>query len=86
MPQLASLLSYTTAKIDGRLVFDETGLEGRYEVHLDFNQFPGSRFQRSNEKPDVFNAVQQQLGLRLEERKRPFEMIVVDHVVKPMPN
>lgn len=84
MAQLAALLSYTTGKIDGRLVIDETGLEGRYEVHLDFDQFPTGLF--GHDKPDVFNAVQQQLGLSLQERKRPFEVIVVDHMEKPTGN
>jgi uncharacterized protein (TIGR03435 family) len=32
--------------------------------------------------PDIFAAVQQQLGLKLESRKGPVEMIVVDHVEK----
>jgi uncharacterized protein (TIGR03435 family) len=32
--------------------------------------------------PDIFAAVQQQLGLKLESKKGPVEMIVVDHVEK----
>lgn len=84
MAQLANLISYTTGKIDGRVVIDQTGLEGRYEVHLDFNQFPASAMLR--DKPDVFTAVQQQLGLRLESRRQPVDMIVVDHIEKPSEN
>jgi uncharacterized protein (TIGR03435 family) len=32
--------------------------------------------------PDVFGAVQAQLGLRLEPKKGPIELIVIDHVEK----
>jgi uncharacterized protein (TIGR03435 family) len=83
MAQLADLLSYTAEKIDGRRVVDETGLQGRYEIHLDFDQFPGRIWQR--DKPDLFTAVQQ-LGLKLENRKRSFEIIVIDHMEKPSEN
>ena len=32
--------------------------------------------------PDIFSAIQQQLGLKLESKKGPVEMIVIDHVEK----
>ncbi len=32
--------------------------------------------------PDLFTAVQQQLGLKLEDRKAPFEVMVIDHIEK----
>jgi uncharacterized protein (TIGR03435 family) len=36
--------------------------------------------------PTVFEAVQWQLGLKLEARKGPVEVVVIDHVEKPSEN
>ena len=85
MAQLANLLSYTAKQIDGRRIVDNTGLAGRYEIDLEFDQFPASNT-RPHDKPDLFSAVQQQLGLKLENRKQPFETIVIDHMEKPSEN
>ena len=40
----------------------------------------------SVEAPSLFAAVQDQLGLKLEERRAPFDTIVIDHVEKPDAN
>jgi hypothetical protein len=37
-------------------------------------------------KPPLFTAIQEQLGLKLEPRKAPVEMLVIDHVEQPSPN
>jgi len=34
----------------------------------------------------VFTAIQEQLGLKLEPRKSPFEFIIIDHVERPSQN
>jgi uncharacterized protein (TIGR03435 family) len=36
--------------------------------------------------PDIFTAMQQQLGLKLESKKAPVDVMVIDHVEKPSPN
>ncbi len=36
--------------------------------------------------PDIFAAMQQQLGLKLESKKAPVDVMVIDHVEKPSPN
>jgi uncharacterized protein (TIGR03435 family) len=36
--------------------------------------------------PDIFTAMQQQLGLKLESTKALVDVMVVDHVEKPSPN
>jgi uncharacterized protein (TIGR03435 family) len=66
----------------GDAVVDATGLTGLYDLNLDFNVDESM----SSEGPTVFEAVQRQIGLKLEARKGPVEVIVIDHVEKPSAN
>src|SRR5262249_49174574 len=66
-----------------RPVIDKTGLTGKYDIRLEAT--PEFRI-NNNPQPDdlsIFNAIQQQLGLKLEPQKVPIEVLVVDHVEKP---
>ncbi len=69
-------------------VLDMTGLQGPYAVHLEW--VPDPLTTASAEAPEgssVYTAIQEQLGLRLESRKGPLEVLVVDHAEKtPLPN
>jgi len=75
-----------------RPVVDQTGLPGRYDFDLEWmpdeSQFGGQLPQGTPEhpKPDLFAAVQQQLGLRLEATKGPIEALVIDKVERPSEN
>ena len=40
----------------------------------------------TTEAPDLFTAIQQQLGLKLDSMKAPVDVIVIDHVEKPSEN
>jgi uncharacterized protein (TIGR03435 family) len=84
---LADALTFTTQQLDRRRVVDRTGLKGVYEFNLQFDEFPNPNpAVGRHDQPDVFIAVEEQLGLRLEERKEPFDIIVVDHMEKPSEN
>lgn len=74
MSTVATLLSrYMRA-----LVVDQTGLSGPFEVKLVWT--PDDRPVPEDERgPSVFAAVKEQLGLRLESRKGPMEVLVVDY-------
>jgi uncharacterized protein (TIGR03435 family) len=76
MPQLASILSSYT----DRPVVDRTGLQGTYGINLDFS------VDVDDDRPSLFTAVQEQLGLKLEPGKASIEMLVIDHIEKPTPN
>ena len=76
MPELARILSNYT----DRPVIDRTGLEGKYGIRLDFSMHDG------DDRPSVFTAVQEQLGLKLEAGRAPIEMLIIDHIEKPTAN
>jgi uncharacterized protein (TIGR03435 family) len=69
---LASLLS---SSVHGTVV-DQTGISGVYKIDLYF------AFGENNDAnlPDVFAAVQEQLGLKLEPTKVPVHTVTIDHV------
>jgi uncharacterized protein (TIGR03435 family) len=78
-------LANTLAALLGRAVVDQTGLKGNYDFDLDYD--PGERGRNPDPpagtpEPDgepLLTAIQSQLGLKLEARKAPVEIIVVDH-------
>lgn len=67
------------------LVVDHTGLNGRYKIDLDFSP-PNGRGGLLGDGPDAFSAVESQLGLRLDPRKEPVEVVVIDDVEQPDAN
>jgi len=77
MPELATRMTGSA----GRPVIDKTGLEGKYSVVLIFMRLEATAAETAaaDAPPDFFTAVQQQLGLKLEPKKEPIEVLVVDH-------
>jgi uncharacterized protein (TIGR03435 family) len=63
----------------GRPVVDETGLTGEYDYTVKYapNLTP-AQTDGGSDGPDLLAAVQEQLGLKLESKKGPIEMLVVD--------
>ena len=70
MPDLADRLSRATFQLD-RPVVDFTGLTGRFDLTLDWVP-----------TDPIFSALEEQLGLKLEARKMPLEVLIVDHADK----
>lgn len=77
----------------GRIVIDKTGLNGRYDLTLEWTPennsapTPGSASQiPSSSGPSIFTAIQEQLGLKLESVKGPVSTLVVDHIEPPSEN
>ena len=75
-----------------RPVIDQTGISGRYDFDLEWlpdeTQFGGLGLKPNPDmpKPDLFAAVQQQLGLKLEATRGPVDVLVVDHSERPSEN
>ena len=66
-------------------VIDETGLTGKYEIKIDVAAYMQTAGQTlGNGQLDVmsvlFNALQQQLGVKLESKKAIVKMLTVEHV------
>jgi uncharacterized protein (TIGR03435 family) len=75
LPMLARLLPNQ----DKLPVVDKTGLTGRYSFRLEFAiEMSSAAADSPAIAPDIFTALQQQLGLQLVQKKLPFEVVVVD--------
>jgi uncharacterized protein (TIGR03435 family) len=77
---------------DERPVIDKTGLDQNYDFTLSFAPELPPNFPTANlppglmDRPTLFDALKQQLGLKLEPQKGPIEYYVIDHVERPSQN
>jgi uncharacterized protein (TIGR03435 family) len=69
------------SRFERETVVDLTGLKGPYEIALEWTPEERSKADDAS-APSLFTAVQEQLGLRLESRKGPLDVLVVDHAEK----
>ena len=81
------LQRYWSPLLMDRPVIDRTGLSGRYDFTLrwtpDDSRNTGGV---TDEFPDFFTAIQQQLGLKLETVTESIDVLVIDHVERPSEN
>ncbi len=94
---MADFASFMQTVVVNRPVVDRTGLTAKYNFTLDWTpdetQFPDRQGlppapadPNAETFPDLFTAIQQQLGLKLESAKLPVDVLVIDHVEKPSAN
>jgi uncharacterized protein (TIGR03435 family) len=85
----AAMLANVLSNQLGRAVQDETGLKGVFDFKLEWepdadtrstNVDDASESTGARSGPSIFTAIREQLGLRLEQRKGPVEVIVIDHI------
>ena len=87
MPQLAAAL----VRLVGREVVDRTNLDGAFDWDIEFRpeliqplgNEPAPAADAFNDRPSIFTALQEQLGLRLESAKGLVDVLVVDAVSAP---
>jgi len=88
--QLAQKFTGSLSDELGRIVIDETGLTGRYDLTLKWTPGSGPAPMLNGEPdtsaPSIFTAIQEQLGLKLESTKGPVPVLVVDHAQLPSEN
>ncbi len=75
MNKLAMLLSRMTRMP----VLDKTGLTGFYQFDLRYADEVSKMPLEDQGGPSIFTAVQEQLGLKLESKKGPVDVLVIDH-------
>jgi uncharacterized protein (TIGR03435 family) len=69
-----------------RPVVDQTGLKGKYDFRLEWTPDDAPPSDALDAPPELFRAIQDQLGLKLEATKAPADTLVVDAVQKPKPD
>jgi uncharacterized protein (TIGR03435 family) len=87
MPQLAAAL----VRLVGREVVDRTQLDGAFDWDIEFRpemaqpfgNEPAPASDAFNDRPSIFTALQEQLGLRLESTKGFVDVLVIDAVSGP---
>lgn len=71
---LAGLIQGTA----GRVVVDHTGLGGYFDLELEW-----AEDETVTDKPSMFAALQEQLGLKLEPAREAVDVVVIDHIEMP---
>jgi len=92
----AGFLAQFLTQSVGRPVMDKTGLTSYYDYALKWTPDVGSAAAFGQpgapgappapadpDAPNLFTAVQEQLGLKLESARGPVEVVVIDHIEKP---
>ena len=78
-----------------RPVVDRTGIPGRYDFNLAWtiDEFQSARLkafplpQRGDgDVPNLFTAIQEQLGLKFETANAPVDVLVIDGIQRPSAN
>lgn len=87
MSTVARFIDLLSHYVD-RPVLDQTGLTGAYEyANLNWEQFAEEkRADPMAAQSSVFAAIREQLGLKLEPRKDPIEVLIIDYVERPSAN
>jgi uncharacterized protein (TIGR03435 family) len=78
---ISALVGFLSLKMGGSgPVIDETGLTGEYNFTLEYTPaeiLPGARY-----KISLFDALQTQLGLKLENKRGPIDVLQIDYAEK----
>jgi uncharacterized protein (TIGR03435 family) len=81
----------TLAQMGGfdRSVIDQTTLTGNFDFSIEWTpqrRNPDADPQNDDSGSQLMQALNEQLGLKLESKKGPVEVFILDHIEKPSPN
>jgi uncharacterized protein (TIGR03435 family) len=77
---MASLVRLLSNNLDPP-VQDFTGLKGTYDIDLQWTPEPATAADPpAAPTADIFTAIRDSLGLKLDPRKAPFETLIIDHI------
>jgi uncharacterized protein (TIGR03435 family) len=79
--QIAMLLQVVVNKVSAP-VSDETGLTGRYDIDLHWS----NEVAPTDDRPSIYQALQDQLGLKLERRRVMTDVVIVDRLERATPD
>lgn len=79
-------LTTTLQSMLGKPVVDHTALGGRYDVEAKWSLLDDTGDSPQGDSPSIFYALREQLGLRLDTHKEPFDVQVIDHLTQPTAN
>ncbi len=83
---IATLTSILGSMMSAKVI-DKTGLSGTYDFDMQYSQArEKERDQDPTIWPQITDAVEDQLGLKLESTKGPIQVLVVDHIDRPSEN
>jgi uncharacterized protein (TIGR03435 family) len=69
----------------GRILIDKTGLAGTYAFELKYaSTRPGAA--NPDNLPELFTALQEQLGLRVEPARAMTDYLIIEHIERPTPD
>jgi|SRR5665213_3656774 len=98
---MVDLTRFALPNIMGRTVIDKTGVQGSFDIHLEWTPDQATAGITGSGSPgdpggsaplgdataiSIFTAFQEQLGLKLESEKGPVEVIAIDHIERPSSN
>jgi len=72
------------SRVSGRPVLNRTGLTGSYNIEIEWADEDDDA--DDSDVPQLFAALPAQLGLKLETRRAPVEVVVIDHIELPSEN
>jgi uncharacterized protein (TIGR03435 family) len=81
---MSSLVAMLSGQLQ-RVVVDKTGLTGDYDFALKWSPSDGAPA-GEDAPPEIFTALQEQLGLKLVAGKAEIEVFVVDQITQPTEN
>src|SRR5688572_2911892 len=69
-----------------RIVVDRTGLEGYYSFELNYRPTETAQLAGGDDNPGLFDAVREQLGLKLTPARATVDVLVIDSATLPTPD